>query len=103
MLRETFIKLSTNYTDDIRLIEELWTEIEKNYSNPKRYYHTLQHLENIFIQLTEIKSEIQDWDTILFTLYYHDIVYNTAKSDNEEKSAVLAKKRLQQIHVQQEK
>lgn len=39
----------------------------------------------------------------MFTLYYHDIVYNTAKSDNEEKSAVLAKKRLQQIHVQQEK
>lgn len=102
MLKETFIELLTNYTDNNGLIKELWTEIEKNYTNKKRYYHTLQHLDNLLTQLTEVKNEIQYWETILFTLYYHDIIYNSLKSDNEEKSAELAEKRMKQISVSNE-
>ena len=99
MLKETFIELLTNYTDSDNLTDELWTEIEKNYTNKKSHYHTLQHLNNLLTQLTEVKDQIQNWNTILFTLYYHDIVYNSLKSDNEEKSAELAEKRLKKISV----
>jgi predicted metal-dependent HD superfamily phosphohydrolase len=99
VLKETFIELLTNYTDNDRLTNELWTEIEKNYSSKKRHYHTLRHLDNLFAQLTEVKGEIQNWEAILFTLYYHDIIYNSLKSDNEEKSAELAEKRMKQISV----
>lgn len=48
MLKKTFIELLENYTDDKNLIEELWNEIEANYSGKKRHYHTLEHLENLF-------------------------------------------------------
>jgi len=99
VLKETFIGLLTNYTDNNGLTNELWAEIEKKYSNKKRHYHTLQHLDNLLAQLTEVKGEIQNWETILFTLYYHDIIYNSLKSDNEEKSAELAEKRMKQISV----
>ena len=99
MLKETFIGLLTNYTDNERLTNELWMEIDKNYSSKKRHYHTLQHLENLLAQLTEIKTKIQNWEAILFTLFYHDIIYNSLKSDNEEKSAELAEKRMKQISV----
>lgn len=99
MLKETFIGLLTNYTDNDRLTNELWTEIEKNYSSKKRHYHTLHHLESLLAQLTDVKGKIQKWNTILFSLYYHDIVYSSLKSDNEEKSAELAEKRMKQISV----
>lgn len=99
MLKETFIGLLTNYSDNNGLTNELWTKIEKNYTNKQRHYHTLQHLDNLLAQLTEVKNEIQNWETILFTLYYHDIVYNSLKSDNEEKSAELAENRMKQISV----
>jgi predicted metal-dependent HD superfamily phosphohydrolase len=89
VLKETFIQLLTNYTDNNGLTNELWTEIEKNYTSKKRHYHTLLHLDTLLIQLTEVKKKIQNWETILFTLYYHDIIYNPLKSDNEEKSALL--------------
>lgn len=97
VLKETFIGLLTNYTDNNSLINELWIEIEHNYSSKERYYHTLQHLDNLLAQLIEIKDEIQNWDVILFTLYYHDIIYNSLKSDNEEQSAELAEKRMKQL------
>ncbi|MCB9034726.1 MAG: hypothetical protein H6553_12870 [Chitinophagales bacterium] len=99
MLKETFIELLTNYTDNNSLINELWTEVEKNYSNKKRYYHTLQHLDNLLENLSKVKQAIQNWNGILFTLYYHDIIYNALKSNNEEKSAALAEKRMQQLAV----
>jgi predicted metal-dependent HD superfamily phosphohydrolase len=99
VLKETFTRLLTNFTDNNRLANELWTEIEKNYSSKKRHYHTLQHLDNLLAQLIEVKGEIQNWETTLFTLYYHDIIYDALKSDNEEKSAELAEMRMNQISV----
>ncbi len=99
MLKETFLQLFTNYTDDHRLINELWTEVEEHYSHKKRHYHTLSHLYNLLLELTEIKSRIKCWNTILFTMYYHDIVYNVLKANNEELSAEFAEKRMKQITV----
>ena len=99
MLKETFIKLVLRYTDENQLAIELWDEITANYSDQKRHYHTLQHLNNLLNQLIFIKDEITNWDTILFTLFYHDIVYNVLKSDNEEQSAEFAEKRMIQISV----
>ncbi len=98
-LKEIFSNLLINYTTNSSLINELWDEVEKNYSEKKRHYHTLQHLENLLITLTEVKSEIQHWESILFTLFYHDIIYTALKSDNEENSALLAEKRIQQLSV----
>jgi len=99
MLKETFVMLLTEYTDNTSLQKELWDEIEKSYSNENRYYHTLQHLNNLLEQLVEIKEKLKNWETILFTLYYHDIIYNSVESDNEEKSARFAENQMKKISV----
>ncbi len=99
MLKSNFLHLLSKYCIDENLIEKLWAEIEVNYSNNKRHYHTLLHLENLFIELSTIKSNIKNWDSVLFALYYHDIIYNPLKSNNEEKSAELAVNRMLQISV----
>ena len=60
-------------------------------------------MENLFEELIPIKQEFEDWDTIQFSIYYHDIVYKTTRSDNEEKSAQLAVERLEQISYPEDK
>ena len=99
MINETYIELLTNYTNDKRLTNELWKEIEQNYLDKKRYYHTLTHIDALLRELLEVKEKIESWETILFSLFYHDIIYKALKSDNEEKSAELAEKRMKQINV----
>jgi predicted metal-dependent HD superfamily phosphohydrolase len=99
MLKQTFIELLAKYTNDSYLIDELWNEIKQHYSHKKRHYHALNHLENLLEQLTEIKPMIKDWDVVLFSLYYHDVIYNALKQDNEQKSAELAEKRLKSIGI----
>jgi predicted metal-dependent HD superfamily phosphohydrolase len=99
ILKEKFLQLVSNYTTNETLSIALWNEIEQNYTGKKRHYHTLQHLENLWVQLNEVKDKIQHWELMLFTLFYHDIIYHPIKYDNEARSAQFAKKRMQQISV----
>lgn len=99
MLKLTFIQLATQYTSDTILIKNIWEEIESSYAKKDRYYHSLTHLNNLLNELLLVKQKIIDWDCILFSLYFHDIVYNTLKSNNEEKSAEIARLRMLSMGV----
>ncbi len=99
LLKDTFAELVLQYTTDSRLVNELWAELEENYTGKKRHYHTLQHLEHMLHLLSEIKEPIRNWNAILFSMYYHDSIYNGLKTTNEEKSAAYAENRMQQMGV----
>ena len=90
MFSEEFSKAISYYNDGAT--SKLWSEIEKQYSSTKRYYHNQTHLENLLKELLPLKELITNWDCIIFSIAYHDIVYNTLRKDNEEKSASLAEK-----------
>lgn len=96
-LNVTFSNLIQRYTQQTAVIDQYWQEIETAYNGPKRHYHNLAHLEQLFQQLLPLKPEIADWETLLFSLFYHDIVYKVRRQDNEEKSAELAQERLQAL------
>lgn len=96
-LRERFSTLCSEFTNDTHLIERLWMEIEKKYSGKGRYYHNLQHLENMFSELDKVKDEIENYQIISFSVFYHDVIYDASSKSNEEKSAQFAEKHLQQL------
>lgn len=99
MLKETFIELAKRYSDDTGLISESWNEISGHYSDKERHYHTLAHIDHMLTQLSEVKGDVSNWDAVLFSLYYHDIIYDIGRSDNEMQSALLADKRMKQLTV----
>ena len=93
-LKQVFIQLVNKYVSNESIPVSFWNEIEKKYNSAGRYYHTTTHLEKLIDELNSCKHLIADWDTLLFSVFYHDIIYNVLKSNNEEKSADLAVKRL---------
>ena len=97
MLDKIFIELTRKYINDEKVYYKLWNEIEKAYTGKKRYYHNLFHLQALYNELTECRQLISDWDTILFSLFYHDIIYSVIKGNNEQKSADVAVNRLKVI------
>ena len=100
-LHNIFIELASKYSNDKALIQQLWDEIETRHGEPHRHYHNLEHLESLLEVLSPLKNEIDDWDALLFGIFYHDIIYDPAKRDNEEQSAVLAVERLKELRVPQ--
>jgi predicted metal-dependent HD superfamily phosphohydrolase len=84
----------------------LWSEIQSSYGKSSRYYHNLTHLDSLIEQLIPLRNQIEDWQVLIFSIAYHDIIYNTLRQDNEEKSAAIAYDRLTQLNfpsVQKEK
>ncbi|WP_116787476.1 HD domain-containing protein [Flavobacterium psychrotrophum] len=96
-LKENFLQLVTQYAN-AATAGNFWMEVEKHYTAKGRHYHTLVHLDNLYAQLLAFKHHIDNWDTIVFSIAYHDVIYSATARDNEEKSAELAVKRLEQIN-----
>jgi predicted metal-dependent HD superfamily phosphohydrolase len=65
----------------------LWTVLQTAYSSKNRHYHNLLHLENLLKELEPLKETISNWNLTILCIGYHDLVYNSKRSDNEEKSA----------------
>lgn len=103
MITDTFLRLVSTYTPNHAVANDLWLEIFTRYSEPKRHYHNITHLENMILELTLVKHLIEDWPTTLFAVYYHDIVYKATNNTNEEESATIARQRLATIGYSDDK
>jgi predicted metal-dependent HD superfamily phosphohydrolase/GNAT superfamily N-acetyltransferase len=71
-----------------------WNLITERYMEPQRHYHTLVHLDELLTHFSTVEQEMgsntfSDRDSVLFTLFFHDAVYDPHAKDNEEQSAVL--------------
>lgn len=91
---DTYTQLLERYTADPMRIRSFSSELMKAYTAAGRHYHNLQHLQQMLNVLEPVKEQFSDHDTLLFALFYHDIVYKASRKDNEEKSAALARERL---------
>ena len=99
MFERAYKKELGSVTNDERLISDLWNEIQTQYAKSTRYYHNLSHLDKLTTLLSKVFEKIQDWQTVVFSIAYHDIIYDSLKKDNEEKSAALASQRLMKLGI----
>lgn len=69
------------------------------YSQRNRFYHNLSHLGNLFHLFDKHASQATNPALLGFAIFYHDVVYDTLRADNEEQSAAKAKDHLQQLKL----
>lgn len=67
------------------------TQLLARYREPHRAYHTVQHLEECFVLLDELRPLAHQPAVIEMALWYHDAIYWPRRSDNEPASADLAR------------
>ena len=94
MIETHFKTTLSSITNDTALTERFWQEVTTEYNKPDRHYHNLTHLNHLVNELATIKDNINDWPVLVFSVAFHDIVYNVLQKDNEEKSADIAVERL---------
>lgn len=75
--------------------QTLWQDIAARYSETHRTYHSLRHIEYLFAAFDEIDHYLHEPNLIALALYYHDVIYDPMRADNELKSAEYAIDRLQ--------
>jgi predicted metal-dependent HD superfamily phosphohydrolase len=63
------------------------------YAAPNRHYHNLAHIEDCLAQLAQVKDlSAAERETLTEAIWWHDVVYDPTRSDNEELSAQLAER-----------
>ena len=67
-----------------------WVQtIISRYSEPQRHYHTTTHVASMLDSLSKYESCIQDQFAVKLAIYFHDIVYDPTRTDNEIQSIKL--------------
>lgn len=103
MLEPEIMKVLVSVAPAPEIARLYWQEIVQAHSQPARHYHNLEHLQAIWQQLQPVRDEILDWPIMLCAIAYHDFIYNTLHSDNEENSAAFAVEKLSALHFSRER
>ncbi len=102
-LKERWLTLTNKYSSDEVLVNSFFSEIESAYNSPGRHYHTCSHIKHLLDLSYRYNKQLQDNEIVDFAIFYHDIVYDVSKSDNEERSASIARERMAQFQTPYEK
>lgn len=62
------------------------------YSEPSRHYHGLGHVARMLDEAEALP--FSDRDAVELAVFFHDVVYDPARGDNEERSALALRDRL---------
>ncbi len=101
------IKIIEEKLDDSKLgfIEEVWDmlsyqlsipkvdsrkileEVISKYSEPHRSYHNLSHIYSLLMMAEEYYDFIENPVLFELSIWFHDLIYDPSRNDNEEKSA----------------
>lgn len=77
----------------------LYEQLLARYSEPHRHYHTLQHLGECLATFEPVRDLAEHPDEVELALWFHDAIYDTHRSDNEERSADWARAALREAGV----
>ena len=74
------------------VIGKWWKVVCDSYSESQRHYHTLKHIGHMLWLIKHepiISASIQNLVSVVFAVFFHDIIYDPQSNDNEDKSLEL--------------
>eukprot|EP00118_Oscarella_pearsei_P027429 m.1214 g.1214 ORF g.1214 m.1214 type:complete len:221 (+) comp5895_c0_seq1:156-818(+) len=71
------------------LARQWWDVIRSKYTESQRHYHTLCHLTEMMHFLVEYSDALRHPESVAMAIFFHDVIYDPTRKDNEEQSAAL--------------
>ncbi|RTQ53353.1 hypothetical protein EJV47_01025 [Hymenobacter gummosus] len=90
-------QLLTPLTPDADVRRRGYRQLHDAYSQPGRHYHALPHIRQMLETLDQ--HPLQDATVVQLAVWFHDAVYSPMRSDNETRSADLARQFLTQTSL----
>src|SRR5438105_15026827 len=84
---------------DQTLAGRLFEDVSNHYAGPGRFYHTLEHVQNVLEIVETLASSARNPNAIKLAAWLHDVVYDSRASDNEERSAKYAEWVCEQLSI----
>lgn len=98
-LYREWLELATRHEPAQERAARLYSLVAECYSEEDRFYHNLRHVAELLRLLADFECRAGDYDAMRFAGWFHDVVYDTRRGDNEERSAEFAARVLQELNV----
>lgn len=79
--------------------EGVWRDLVAAYGGNGRFYHNLTHIEHALDVAEQLKDVAVDFTAVQLAIWFHDVVYDPRRSDNEAASATYAERVLRPLGV----
>lgn len=79
--------------------EEIWRGFVAAYGVDGRFYHNLTHIQHTLDIAEQLQNVAVDFTAVQLALWFHDVVYDPRRSDNEAQSAAYAERVLRPLGV----
>ena len=66
-----------------------WDIIEEKYHEGGRFYHNLQHIRELLTYVDHYIDNIDNVDTVVLAIFFHDVIYDPKSPNNEDDSIQL--------------
>lgn len=86
-LRREWRDLLRRWTVTESLIEQSFGDVYRHYTEPGRFYHTLEHIHDMLGTVASLQGHVRNLGALKLTVWMHDVIYESKASDNEERSA----------------
>lgn len=98
-LRGQWGALMDFYGADAALAEAIFADLAARYGENGRYYHTLRHIQNVLEVIESVRNYADDVEAIKLAAWFHDVIYDAHRADNEAQSALFAVKMLHKLGI----
>jgi predicted metal-dependent HD superfamily phosphohydrolase len=92
-------ELAASYGADAQVVQAVWLELLNNYATTTRHYHNLSHIKALLNWVDLSHAHLQQPAAVRFAVWFHDVIYNTRRQNNEERSAEFARQELSHLNV----
>ena len=89
-LKKQWEVLASWYFNDPKQIGKQYKKLKKHYKESHRHYHNLAHIEAMLVKAESVSIHWKEADLVYFAIWFHDVIYDATRTDNEEQSAALA-------------
>jgi predicted metal-dependent HD superfamily phosphohydrolase len=76
---------------------EVFSMLATAYDGARRHYHNLRHVRQCLEALDEIRAKCAQPDAVEAAIWFHDVVYDPTRGDNEARSADVADEALRRM------
>ena len=101
-LKHQWDNLASSCVSDKTITDHIYQVLKEKYSEKSRFYHNLSHVKTLLSLYESVHSHIHNHQAIQFSIWFHDVVYNTQRRDNEVESARAASAMLSRLQVNAE-
>jgi predicted metal-dependent HD superfamily phosphohydrolase len=90
LMQTGWVRLLAHYGVEPAAAYPVFDRLVAAYSEPHRFYHTLEHVNEVLKVVGKLADVAADTSAIQLAIWFHDAVYDPRATDNEERSATLA-------------